>query len=93
MSEYLPANKPVLHLRSDNQAQPFNDLLQKITEGYYQIYDNETLETIFLEVIINGNDYLKDKRTQNMELLKIDKEKTTAEKIIEYLEKELGVKG
>ena len=93
LSEYLPANKPVLHLRSDNQAQPFNDLLQKITEGYYQIYDNETLETIFLEVIINGNDYLKDKRTQNMELLKIDKEKTTAEKIIEYLEKELGVKG
>lgn len=92
LSEYLPVNKPVLHLRNKKQAQPFNDLLQNIIDGYYQIYEKEEIEKIFKEVIINGNDYLRDKRSEKVKYLMIDENKTTAQKIREYLETELRVK-
>ena len=34
----------VIHLRSKEQLYPYNELISKIIEGYYQVYDNETLE-------------------------------------------------
>ena len=46
----------------NNFEYPFFDNLQKLVNNYYQIYDNKTLEEIFNEVIINENDYLKEKR-------------------------------
>lgn len=36
-----------------------------ITDSYYKVYDNETLSKIFNEVIVNNNDYLKNKRIKN----------------------------
>lgn len=93
LSEYLPTAKPVIHLRKDEQKQSFNNLVKMITDSYYKVYDNETLSKIFNEVIVNNNDYLKDKRIKNIKLLMIDKNKTTGEKITEYLEKELWQRG
>lgn len=92
LSEYLPTGKPVIHLRKDNQKESFNNLLQTITDSYYKVYDNETLLKVFNEVIIKGNDYLKEKRIENIKLLMIDENKTTGEKIKEYLEKELWLR-
>ncbi len=92
LSEYLPTGNPVLHLRSEHQIEQFNDLLKKITDSYYKIYTNEELEKTFNEVIIQGNDYLKDERQANIKLLMIDENKTTAQKIVEYIEKELRIK-
>lgn len=93
LSEYLPTAKPVIHLRKDEQKQSFNNLVKMITDSYYKVYDNETLSKIFNEVIVNNNDYLKDKRIKNIKLLMIGKNKTTGEKITEYLEKELWQRG
>lgn len=93
LSEYLPTAKPVIHLRKDEQKQSFNNLVKMITDSYYKVYDNETLSKIFNEVIVNNNDYLKDKRIKNIKLLMIDKNKTTGEKITEYMEKELWQRG
>lgn len=93
LSEYLPTAKPVIHLRKDEQKQSFNNLVKMITDSYYKVYDNETLSKIFNEVIVNNNDYLKDKRIKNIKLLMIDKNKTTGEKITEYIEKELWQRG
>lgn len=92
LSEYLPTTKPVIHLRKDEMGQGFNDIVKKITDSYYKVYDNETLERVFNEVVVMGNDYLKDKRVENIKLL-IDENKTTGEKIKEYLEKELWLRG
>jgi CDP-glycerol glycerophosphotransferase (TagB/SpsB family) len=92
LSEYLPTKNPVLHLISDKQAHPFNDMLQKIIDAYYKINNNEEFEKIFNEVIIEGNDYLKEKRIENIKYLMIDENKTTAQKIVEYIEKELRIK-
>lgn len=92
LSEYLPSGKPVIHLRKDNKKGSFNNLLKTITDDYYKVYDNETLLKVFNEVIVNSNDYLKDKRIENIKLLMIDENKTTGEKIKEYLEKELWLR-
>lgn len=92
LSEYLPTGNPVLHLRSEHQKQEFNDLLKKITDSYYKIYTNEELEQTFNEVIIQGNDYMKDERQANIKLLMIDENKTTAEKIVDYIKQELRIK-
>lgn len=92
LSEYLPTGNPVLHLRSERQKDEYNDIVKKITDSYYKIYTNEELETTFNEVILNGNDYLKEERQENIKLLMIDENKTTAEKIVDYIKKELRIK-
>lgn len=92
LSEYLPTGNPVLHLRCKYQMEEFNDLLKKITDSYYQIYTNEELEQTFNEVIIQGNDYLKDERQANIKLLMIDENKTTSQKIVDYIKQELRIK-
>ena len=94
LAEYLPTEKPVLHLRKNQKEQDkeFNNLLKKITNDYYKIYDNKTLEKIFNEVVLEGNDFLKEKRIKNIELLGFEENKTSGEKIVEYLEKKLWIK-
>lgn len=91
LTEYLPTEKPILHLLKDEPRGEFNSLLKIITDDYYKIYDNQTLAKTFEEVIVNDNDYLKEKRLKNISLLMIDENKTTGEKIKEYLEKELWI--
>ncbi len=92
LSEYLPTGNPVLHLRSERQKDEYNDIVKKITDSYYKIYTNEELEKTFNEVIVQGNDYMKDERQANIKLLMIDENKTTAEKIVDYIKKELRIK-
>ena len=92
LAEYLPSEKPVIHLRSQRQLYAYNELLTKITNDYYQAYDNETLLNIFNDVVVNDNDYLKEKRLKNLALLMIDENKTTGEKIKEHLEQELWLR-
>lgn len=94
LAEYLPTQKPVLHLRKKQKEQDkkYNKLLNIITEDYYKIYDNKTLQQKFEEVILNENDYLKEKRINNIKLLGIKNEKTSAEKIIKYIKQQLWVK-
>lgn len=89
LAEYLPTGKPVIHLRKENQHREFNSLLQIITDSYYKIYDNKTLQEVFDRVVLNDDDYKKEERLKALELLMLDKEKTTGEKITEYLLKEL----
>ena len=89
LSEYAPLLKPVFHLRKDYQKDRFNALVSKLDEGYYQIYSNKELEEIFKRVVLNGDDYLKEKREENKNILPVD---TLAYKnIYGCLKKELGL--
>ena len=71
----------------------FNDLLNVITDSYYKVYNNDMLLSVFNDVIVNNNDYLRNERIKNISLLNIIQNKTTGEKITEYLEKELWQRG
>jgi len=93
LSEYLPTGKPVIHLRKDKYIEEFNDLLNVITDSYYKVYNNDMLLSVFNDVIVNNNDYLRNERIKNISLLNIIQNKTTGEKITEYLEKELWQRG
>lgn len=91
LAEYLPTGKPVIHLRKENQYKEFNSLLKIITDSYYKIYDNTELASILEKVLVREDDYLKEKRFSAMKLLMLEENKTTGEKITEYLLKELGI--
>ena len=54
-----------------------------------KIYDNKTLQEVFDRVILNNDDYKKEERLKALELLLLDNEKTTGQKITKYLLKEL----
>lgn len=90
LSEYAPTLKPVFHLRNPRQTEEFNETVKKIIETYYQIYTNEELEATFKRVILNDDDYLKEKRQNNKALLPMDK--MASENIYNYLKKELWIK-
>lgn len=94
LAEYLPSEKPVLHLRKnqDIQDKEFNDLVKTITNDYYKIYDNKTLAKTFEEVVLNGKDFLKEKRIKNIALLKKENNETNGQKIVKYLEEQLWIK-
>lgn len=79
-------------MRKDKYIEEFNALLKVITDSYYKVYNNDMLLSVFNDVIVNNNDYLRDERIKNISLLNINKDKTTGEKIKEYLEKELWLK-
>ena len=59
----------------------------------YKVYNNDMLLSVFNDVIVNNNDYLRNERIKNISLLNIIQNKTTGEKITEYLEKELWQRG
>lgn len=89
LAEYAPTGNPVFHLKKSYQKEEFNSLVSKLDEGYYQIYSNEELSECFERVIINNDDYLKEKRELNKKLLPID---TLASKnIYNHLKKELWI--
>ena len=91
LSEYAPTSKPVLHLRKDFQRDLFNEVVSKIDEAYYQIYTNEELERVFEEVVLNNQDKLATLREKNKTILGI--ETLASENIINYLRKELWLRG
>jgi CDP-glycerol glycerophosphotransferase (TagB/SpsB family) len=89
LTEYAPTGKPVIHLRKNNQKEDFNTLVSKLDEGYYQIYSNEELKEVFEKLIVNNEDYLKEKRENNKKLLPVDI--LASEKIYHYLKKTLWI--
>ncbi len=88
LAEYMPTENPVLFLKSEN-ADSFTELGEKITSHYYKIYNWQEFEKTFDDVIINSNDYLREERLEDLKCLNLDKSKTVAKKIVEYLEQQL----
>ncbi len=92
LAEYMPTENPVLFLKTKNQIAPFTELGEKITSHYYKIYNWQEFEKTFDDVIINSNDYLREERLEDLKCLNLDKSKTVAKKVIEYLEDQLFTK-
>ena len=88
LAEYLPTKKPILHLVNPNSA-GFNDIGKELLKSYYNADDNNDIVNFLNDVIINSNDYLKDKRLKNLALVKPNN--TGAGKfIVEHINRELS---
>jgi len=92
LSEYLLVQKPVFHLRSEKQQDDFLDIVKEISKTYYQIHNTNELQAMFNKVIIEGDDYLANERKAALRLLNIDKNKSSGEKVYDYLVKALKIK-
>lgn len=90
LGEYMPTGNPVIWLKAKNPKVVPNNVGKKITNTYYQAHNVEELEKYFIDVVIHGNDYLKEKRLAVMQEL-FPKKESASQKIKKHLEEELGL--
>ena len=66
ISEYLPSENPCIYLINPEKENlienTFNDFAKPIVNSYYLCYNEKDINKYFNEIIINENDYMKDKR-------------------------------
>ncbi|NHB69843.1 CDP-glycerol glycerophosphotransferase family protein [Perlabentimonas gracilis] len=63
LTEYISTNKPSLYMiRHDLLLSGFSELGNKIIDCHYKSNSKEEVEMFIKEVVIEGNDYLKNKR-------------------------------
>lgn len=84
LAEYLPSHKPLIRL-VNNEGLSLNELGNLFSKCFYISHNNEELKNIFNEVIIKGNDYLKEERCKMSDTL-IDSKESAAHKIYRNLE-------
>lgn len=81
--EYLPTQKPILHLINPKSV-GYNAVGKTVINSFYKIYNFEELERIINKVVVKEDDYLKKSRVQV--LSKVELNKTGAGKTIkDYL--------
>ncbi len=90
LGEYMPTGNPVIWLIAENPNVIPNDVGKKITDTYYQARNLQELEQHFTDVVLNGNDYLKEKRLAVMHEL-FPKTESASQKVKKHLEKALGM--
>lgn len=90
LTEFFLTKMPVIHLVTPDSV-PFIDHINKISATYYHAQNEDELEKYFNEVIINKNDYMKEKRLELLEELDFANN-YSALNIYNYIKQELGVK-
>ncbi|MFI3300627.1 MAG: CDP-glycerol glycerophosphotransferase family protein [Candidatus Gastranaerophilales bacterium] len=88
LAEYLPTKKPIIQLKRKDSMK-FNSFGKAISKDFYGCYNEKELDDVFEEVIINKNDFLKEKRIKSAEEIFQFKSKVS-KKIIAEIEKVLG---
>lgn len=63
LTEYLPTQMPVIHLRN-NDSKEFSPTNSIIIESYYKAYNIDELSSLLEEVVIHENDPMKNERCQ-----------------------------
>lgn len=90
LTEFFLTKMPVIHLVTPDSV-PFIDHINKISATYYRAQNEDELEKYFNEVIINKNDYMKEKRLELLDKLDFANN-YSALNIYNYIKQELGVK-
>lgn len=70
LAEYLPTQKPILHLINPSSV-GFNEIGRKIIKDFYKINNIAELSDTIDEVIVNKNDYLKNTRADAINIIVI----------------------
>ena len=85
LCEYLPTEKPLIHLVSE-QSVGYNEYGKRIIEGYYPAHNVQELNEKLDDILIKGKDELKAKRKEIITEFKFGTA-CVADKIVNYLEK------
>ncbi|WP_425041382.1 hypothetical protein [Primorskyibacter sp. S187A] len=83
LAEYLPTGAPLIRLEQ-NCAAPLNAFGQTLAEAFYKVSNSGELETVFENLIVQGNDPLRNTRAKIAAQL-TPFERPAAEMIIEDL--------
>jgi hypothetical protein len=75
LAEYLPTKKPIIFIDSKKSI-GFNPIGEKIIKNYYKASSIEELNDLIKKVIIQGDDYLYEKRMQSLKYVLPNKEKS-----------------
>lgn len=92
MAEYLFTKKPACYLLKntiENQKN-YNDFAKECISVHYKAFFQKDITNFIENVVINGNDFLKEERKNFLEKLKINYPKTS-QKILNYIKKELNL--
>lgn len=84
LREYLPSEKPLIHLISGHSI-GYNEYGRRIIAGYYPVHDVQELEAKMDDILIKGKDELKTKRQEIIKEFRLGTE-SVAQNIIEHLE-------
>lgn len=84
LAEYLPTQRPVLLLVSEASV-GYNEVGMKIIEGYYKACADHEIETFINRVVIEKDDPLKEKRSQNLRWVRPNRE-GAGKSIVEHIQ-------
>jgi len=87
--EYLPSMHPLIRLVK-KKSLAVNDFCKKCISQYYFANDNIELQNIFENLVLNNNDYKKEKRKELVKDI-VDKNQPSADKIYDYILKILEI--
>jgi hypothetical protein len=91
LADYLPTGNPVFHLRSEAQAVDFSDFGKDIINTYYQIHTNAELDRLFSRVMVDGDDFMKEKRIAQIKKLGIENGQCASRQIFDHILAELDL--
>lgn len=89
LSEYLPTEKPVIHLINSNSV-GFNEYGQKIISGYYNAYNVEEIKDLIDKLLIKNEDNLLNTRRDIIQNVLIHQKDSVASFIVNNLISILG---
>lgn len=89
--EYLPTNKPVIHL-TNNKSVGHNEYGQKIIAGYYSAKNIDEINQLLEQLLIQKYDPLKAIRTSAIESVLKQPKGGVGKYIVKYIENICGIK-
>lgn len=81
--EYLPSKNPIIRLVRKDSIK-LNKFGKRVVSQYYPVYDNKELEKVFIDLVINKNDYKKERRQQIISEI-FDFKVPSSKKIYKYI--------
>lgn len=90
LGEYLPTEKPVLHLISPDAK--YNVFGKALIKGFYKIHTSKELSETFRRVVLEKNDYQKELRLRSLEYV-YDPKVNAASKIYQIITQKINQEG
>src|SRR5690606_26951717 len=90
LGEYMPTGKPIIWLISDLAEVELNEVGSELSRGFYKVRNRDEFLDVFDDVVLRGNDPLKNLRAEIVKSAFFLKMKS-AEAVKSYLSLEFGL--
>ena len=89
-AEYLHCGKPLLFTMKENIEEQFNSFGKITLQHHYYAYTAKDIERFIVDIVINNNDYMKEKRDNlYKDTLILNNQNTASNNIYNYICKEI----